>query len=75
MLLLVGAWAYTDALAELAQGVAMGHAARLLPYAWVAFGVMIATVALAIRLSASRRRPARAARPESASPATPPAAG
>ena len=45
------------------------------PYAWVAFGVMVATVALAIRLSASRRRPAREARPESASPATPPAAG
>ena len=137
MLLLVGAWAYTDALAELAQGMAVGQAARLLlfgcllagallggwqagrwsrrrppagawvrcfaggllmgwgsglipggndgliliglplgwPYAWVASGVMVATVALAIRLSASRRRPARKARPESASPATPPAAG
>ena len=137
MLLLVGAWAYTDALAELAQGMAMGQAARLLlfgcllagallggwhagrwsrtrpppgawvrcfaggllmgwgsglipggndglilvglplgwPCAWVAFGVMVATVALAIRLSASRRRPAQEARPESASPATPPAAG
>lgn len=137
MLLLVGAWAYTDALAELAQGMSMGVAARLglftfllggallggwhagrwsrtwpparawvrcfaggllmgwgsglipggndglilvglplgWPYAWVAFGVMVAVVALAIRLSASIRHPAPAARPETPSPATPPAAG
>ena len=137
MLLLVGAWAYTDALAELAQGMAMGLAARLAlfacllagallggwhagrwsrtwppvgawvrcfaggllmgwgsglipggndglilvglplgwPDAWVAFGVMVATVALAIRLSASFQRPAPAATPETPSPATPPDAG
>ena len=137
MLLLVGAWAYTDALAELAQGMAMGLAARLAlfacllagallggwhagrwsrtwpparawvrcfvggllmgwgsglipggndglilvglplgwPYAWVAFGVMVATVAVAIRLSAGLQRPAPAATAESASPAVPPGAG
>jgi hypothetical protein len=137
MLLLVGAWAYTDALAELAQGMAMGLAARLAlfacllagallggwhagrwsrawppaqawvrcfiggllmgwgsglipggndglilvglplgwPYAWVAFAVMVATVALAIRLSAAFRRPAPAATSERPSRAAPPAAG
>ena len=137
MLLLVGAWAYTDALADLAQGMTMGLAARLAlfacllggallggwragrwsralpppsawarcfaggllmgwgsglipggndglillglplgwPYAWVAFGVMVAGVALAMRLSASSRRPAPAASAETASPAVPPAAG
>lgn len=137
MLLLVGAWAYTDALAELAQGMAMGLTARLglfacllagallggwhagrwtsarppagawarcfaggllmgwgsglipggndglilvglplgWPYAWVAFGVMVTTVALAIRFSASFQRRAPAATAESASPAAPPAAG
>lgn len=137
MLLLVGAWAYTDALAELAQGMSMGLAARLglfacllagallggwhagrwsrtlppagawvrcfaggllmgwgsglipggndglilvglplgWPYAWVAFAVMVATVALAIRLSAVRRCPVPAASAETASPAAPPAAG
>jgi hypothetical protein len=137
MLLLVGAWAYTDVLAELAQGMAMGLAARLglfacllggallggwragrwsrtlppatawarcfaggvlmgwgsglipggndgliliglplgWPYAWVAFAVMVATVALAIRLSAARRRPVPAASSGTASPAAPPAAG
>jgi hypothetical protein len=137
MLLLVGAWAYTDVLADLAQGMSMGLATRLglfacllggallggwragrwsrtlppagawgrcfaggalmgwgsglipggndglilvglplgWPYAWVAFAVMVATVALAIRLSAVRRCPVRAASSETASPAAPPAAG
>lgn len=136
MLLLVGAWAYTDALAELARGMSMGLAGRLglfacllagallggwhagrwsrswppagtwarcfgggllmgwgsglipggndglilvglplgWPYAWIAFVVMVLTVALAIRFSGAGRRPAPAASAETASPATPPGA-
>ena len=44
------------------------------PYAWVAFVVMVVTVALAIRLSAWFLRPAPAATVGSANPTAPPGA-